>query len=293
MTPIFLLKAFPALGTLWWIEVFDNLNTFQINQINQILINEIQKFENKYSRFIKESELNNLNFSRELNNPSEDLIKMCKIGIDISNKTNGIFNLMVGGYLEKNGYGDVFNKKDLKDQILDMREILLVSPDKISLIKKGYNLDLGGIGKGYLIDKIKNILLENDIKFFLVNGGGDIYATTDNGKPLTVYLEDPINLGTYLGSIDLKNNSMCASSPYKRSWVKDKNTFSHIISPNSNQEIFSSFVVSDSVVLSDCLATCLCIDPNILQNHNNLVESYLVIDKGNYIVSSYNFVINE
>lgn len=290
----FILNSYQALGTLWWIEFFDNLNQKEINEVSEKLKKEIFAFEQNYSRFKIDSELNTLNLNRELNNPSEDLILMINKGFEVAEISNNIFNLCVGGILEKRGYGNIFlNKNLLKEELVPMREILSVQPDKISLTKDGYNLDLGGIGKGYLIDKIKNILLKFNIKYFLINAGGDIYATSNFSEPIDIYLEDPLNKNLYLGFVKLKDESLCSSSSFKRSWEINSKKYNHFVSYKNIKDYFSSFVISKNSVDADTLATCFCIEPSSLQNINNLVKSYLVLNNRNEVEFSYNFKIYE
>lgn len=291
MKPIFILEAFPALGTLWWLEIFDKISNEDIKNLDKKLKEEIVSFENTYSRFLKNSETSRLNLYRQLDNPTQDFYEMCKLGFKYSEITDGIFNLCVGGILEKRGYGNIFEKEFLKEELLDMREILQISPSKISLIKDGYNIDFGGLGKGYLIDKIKTILQNYQIKYFLINGGGDIFASTIFGEPFEIFIEDPVNQNTYIGKILLENSGLGVSSPYKRVWVGKSGEQHHLISNNLKSKIYSSFVVSESILASDVFATCLCIDPYILKNNKNLVESYLVLDEENFVEVNYNFKI--
>lgn len=293
MKPIFILEAFPALGTLWWVEIFDKISNEDIKNLDKKLKEEIVSFENNYSRFLKSSETSRLNLYRQLDNPTQDFYEMCKLGFKYSELTNGIFNLCVGGILEKRGYGNIFEKEFLKEDLLDMREILQISPSKISLIKDGYNIDFGGLGKGYLIDKIKTILQNFQIKYFLINGGGDIYASTVFGDPFEIYLEDPINQNTYFGKILLKNSGLGVSSPYRRVWSNRDAKHHHIVSSNLQSKFYSSYVISENILSSDIFATCLCINPYILKNNNNLVKSYLVVDEENFVKVNYNFNIDE
>jgi thiamine biosynthesis lipoprotein len=114
-------------------------------------------------------------------------------------------------------------------------------------------LDLGGIGKGWAIDQIAELLRNEGIVEFLINGGGDMYGTSEHGAPITIYLEHPTEKDVYLGTTTIQNQGFAASSPHKRRWNTSRGEMSHII--GEIPDIDASFVIADDAVTADMLAT--------------------------------------
>lgn len=289
MNSTYILNNYPALGTYFWIETFEDLSLEKISEISEMIKKEITDFENNYSRFKKDSILTKLNVEGKIYQAPYDLIEMVKISINIAEITGNVFNICLLNQIENSGYdsGLTFKEK-LQEvpEIIPTSDVVTIS-DSDLFLKKDYRLDLGGIGKGYLVDKISQILSEKcKLKYFLINGGGDILVTSDNENPVEIHLQDPFNDSEFIGSVFLKNQSLCASSPFKRFWVGDKTNrnHSHIIDPKNNNMMNSSFVVGSMAVLCDTLATSLCMDENCL-NHFNEV-SYLVLDSNGEVIKN-------
>jgi thiamine biosynthesis lipoprotein len=289
MNSKYILNNYPALGTYFWIEVFESIDDKKILDIKDYLEKEIFIFENLYSRFKKDSLITKINEQRFLDNPPEELVEMINFSFQIAELTNNTFNLCVGDKLENLGYNSSLTFVEAPNsskELIPMNQIIKIFDNDIYLTQN-YNLDLGGIGKGYLVDKLSQILINKfGIKYFLINGGGDIFVTSDNEDPVEINLQNPLNESEYLGSIFLKNQSICGSSPHKRKWKSKDNSkeYSHIIDPKEENRFNSSFVVGNSATLCDTLATCLCIDEDLLSEFPHV--DYLVLNKNGEIIKN-------
>ena len=289
MNPTYILDNYPALGTYFWIETFEDLSLEKISEISEMVKKEITDFEKNYSRFKKDSILTKLNTEGKIYNAPYDLIEMVKISINIAEITDNVFNISLLNQIENSGYdSELTFKEKLQEvpKILPTSEVVTISDSNL-ILKKDYRLDLGGIGKGYLIDKISKMLSEKfKLKYFLINGGGDIFITSDNENPVEIHLQDPFNTSEFIGSVFLKNQSLCASSPFKRFWIGDKTNknYSHIIDPKNNNKMNSSFVVGNTAVMCDTLATSLCIDEDCLNNFTEV--SFLVLDSNGEVIKN-------
>jgi|688.fasta_scaffold252812_2 thiamine biosynthesis lipoprotein len=261
-----------GLGTYWWFEFFEEIGDFK--KVQSRILKELEIFEKSYSRFLENSQISTLNSQRYLQNPSQELIKLIQIGLDFYHKTDGYFNPILGGVLEGLGYDKDYSfalknqdkiidgnfEKELFQQVSDPKDFVVFESGKISFAGRG-NWDLGGYGKGFLIDKIGAILeSEFGLKNFLINGGGDILVR--GNLPQEIILEDPFNPGYELTKITLQNSALGASSTQKRTW-KDTNSsqiFSHILNPKKMQTVanVASFVIAKNALEADVLATLAC-----------------------------------
>jgi thiamine biosynthesis lipoprotein len=118
------------------------------------------------------------------------------------------------------------------------------------------SLDFGAAGKGYLIDLIYQYLVSQKINDFVIDGGGDIRTT----RRLRIGLENPLNKEEVIGVAIIKNQALCGSAGNRRVF----NNFHHIINPElmeSPKNILASWVIADSAMVADALATCLFLAP--------------------------------
>ena len=185
---------------------------------------------------------------------------MLTAGLSWYRDTSGLFNPAVGGRLVSDGYGQS-TTDNYSAEIPNLENILYIEDfgeeSRVSLRGPGL-IDLGGLGKGYLIDKLAGFLQNTcGLEYFLINGGGDIYVTSNRGESVEIGLEDPKAAGEYIGSLALKDQGFAASSTYKRTWQKAGQQHDHIIRENLDQG-FATFVYGPSAMAADILATSIC-----------------------------------
>ncbi len=253
-----------ALGTRFYIEIFDEVPVSFCERLTHDTGQLLAQFEARYSRFKSDSLVSILNRDRLLTNPDAECIAILKYGQTLTKRTGGRFNMLLGKTLEARGYDPAYsfiptmqheNESTLPDPLTDLH----ITDSAITL--HNGQLDLGGFGKGYVIDRLAQFLRDTyHLQYFIINGGGDIYATSQHGEPFTIYLEHPLEAETYLGATQILNQGFAASSPHKRSWVYNNTTYHHII--NTTQDSLSkqtladaSFIIADSCVEADAFAT--------------------------------------
>jgi thiamine biosynthesis lipoprotein len=96
----------------------------------------------------------------------------------------------------------------------------------------GMEIDLGGIGKEYAVDRTAQLLGQFNNDSLLINYGGDLYASRPrrDGKPWVVALDDPLHTGQrQLGTLQLKQGGMATSGDARRFLLKDGVHYGHHI----------------------------------------------------------------
>lgn len=249
--------TFEALGTLWNIIIESDIPQL----LEPKVISIAKDFEQKYSRFDPNSILSQYNTGKKIKKTHE-FTQLIEFGHALELQSHGYFNNKVGHYLGKLGYGTGTQ-----------------------------NLDFGAYGKGWLIDTIAQYLKENKYPFFLINAGGDIYATQKtNGDSWNVALEHPTNTDMALGTVELKNTALAASSPFKRKW----NNNNHLLNGTTGTPIQtkrSVFTQAINAKTADALATTLNVVPHALIPE--LAETYsteFLIIENEKILKSTNFI---
>ena len=128
--------------------------------------------------------------------------------------------------------------------------------------KNTSTLDLGGIAKGYIADKLKYYLVKNGIRSGIINLGGNTVVIGDkpDRSSYTIGIQEPFEEdGKYLCTIDIEDKSIVTSGVYERMFEEDGNIYHHIIDPDtgypSTTSVYSATIISDDSVDGDALST--------------------------------------
>lgn len=284
-----------AIGTHWWFEFFEPVK--DITALKADLTQIMKEFEEKYSRFIDTSLVSTLNNNRVLLSNDLEFHDMLYIGIKLFEQTNGYFSFINGHIIEGLGYDKEYSFKQKKGTKLVPGKIedLKINGDEITISGES-KVDFGGFGKGYLIDKLAGILKSKyQLKYFLINGGGDVYVTSNNDKPVEIVLENPEFNGEYIAKIAIKDGSLCASSQKKRTW-KDPTTgkaFSHIFNPKNVdfQPQYAVYTTGKNATYADAYSTAFIAaadDKKTIAKYaaENGIEA-MIVDDGKYVRSPH------
>ena len=214
------------------------------------LFDELQRIEQKYTRFDSSSYLMNLNshlFTKQL--IDSETYFLLKFAEEMKKFTRGYFSIDQKNRLESYGYGlrENFSKSNIFSNLFSRNYFLFSS--SILLLKQ---IEIGGFGKGYALLKLKEILDFEDVKEYELNAGGDIYV---KGKS-EIYLESPYSQENVFASVFLKNTSLCSSSPSRRSF----NSKHHLINPklkDSTSDLIQVFIQEENPMRCDALSTAL------------------------------------
>jgi FAD:protein FMN transferase len=249
--------TFEAIGTHWWIEIFDNITDEELETTKRRFELLSSEFNQKYSRFKSDSFVGILNRERRIETPSEEFCKLLSYGKQLSLRSGTLFNFLSGHILEARGYDADYSFEAKTDadtyQLCNPLTDLTITKDEIILTCG--NVDVGGYGKGWLIDMFANDLKNHNIPHFLINGGGDMYATSDaQGNGVLIYLEHPTETTTYLMETTIFHQGFAASSPFKRSWKSSEKIYDHVVTKGDTPQI-ASFVKASTAVDADAFAT--------------------------------------
>jgi len=291
-------KKIRALGT----EVEFYLQSAIKSDFNDDLA-ELEKmvvdFENSFSRFKDTSELSLLNNSSEPFLASQELVNILLAARNFYHLTQGIFNPVILNDLERIGYDKSFDLVEAQNEqtVLSEKEAKndfdLITIDIVNnLITKPLNLriDLGGIGKGYLVDLlVKKLIIKNYTNFW-ISAGGDMYLSglTEDKKNYQVAVQNPSQLDKDIASILVIDNNLAVATSgiAKRQWQRAGKTYNHVIDPRTRTSIENDLlavtVVSDEVIKADVFAKTVLIlgKESGLEfiNQQNNTEA-LIIDK--------------
>ncbi len=140
--------------------------------------------------------------------------------------------------------------------------VVELTSNKVSL-PTGMSIGLGGIAKGYAVDRAMRVLLEHGVKHGMVSAGGDMKVLGDNrGEPWEIAIKHPRNRETVMASIRISNVSLVTSGDYERFFVKNGKRYHHIIDPRTgspSEGCLSATVIAPQAEFADALATAACV----------------------------------
>jgi len=194
----------------------------------------------------------------------EELFRLVQRSLDISVLTLGAFDITfdsVGQYYD-------FRSRQRPDsetvaserENIDYRYVQLdEAASSISFLKEGVRINLGGIAKGYVVERGIDILRHQGIKNAIVTAGGDSRLLGDRrGRPWMVGIRDPRIEGQVAISVPLAEEAISTSGDYERFFDEDGVRYHHIIQPATGAPaggVRSASVFGPDAVITDALST--------------------------------------
>ncbi|MDO8575831.1 MAG: FAD:protein FMN transferase [bacterium] len=217
--------TFTGIGTSWCILVD---GTTLPDGVRSDILDYMRVFNERFSRFLNGSEVNEFRTAEAGEYPvSEEFAALLSRAGELRALTHGLYDPAVGGLLEEAGYDASYSmvpRPGVEEFILPEWKIR----GRTLSIDGPAVFDLGGMGKGYCIDRIGDILGAHGYMHYLVDGGGDIYGTSKrHGEPWRVALEYPGKPDTAAGMVELKNQGLAVSDTFRRRW----GGWHHIVHP--------------------------------------------------------------
>jgi thiamine biosynthesis lipoprotein len=170
--------------------------------------------------------------------------------IDVSKRSGGVFDITVGGFkglwnFDEEMDGTIPDPAEVKKRlaVIGYKDIVMdAKAHTVFLRKKGMAITLGGIAKGYAVDKASKLLLDAGFKSFMVQAGGDMYVAGDkDGEPWRVGIRDPRGpRDSMFAMAPIKDHSFSTSGDYERGFVKDGKRYHHILDPRTGNPATAS-----------------------------------------------------
>jgi len=251
--------------------VFWDEDAQHAEQLSQKVFDEFERIDQSMSRYKPESELSKVNrLAGDKAVPvSDELFWILNKSQKISQLSNGAFDMTFASL----GYLYDFRKKEQPDKALIKTLLPKINYHHVSLTKtagektvsfteKNVMLDLGGIAKGYTVDKAIEILQVNGIKHARLSAGGDMRLLGDKkGKPWMVGIKDPRNEANFVVALPLANISISTSGDYERFFIDaEGKRIHHILSPKTGRPargVESVSVIGPDTTTTDGLSTAI------------------------------------
>jgi thiamine biosynthesis lipoprotein len=207
---------------------------------------EVQRLDNLLSNYKPESEWSQVN-AHGAERPvkvSPELFRLLSDCQGYSRASDGAFDITVGPLMKLWGFYKGSGRLPHKAEVLaalarvGWRHVLLdPAASTVRFDRKGVEIDPGGIGKGYAVDRMVEVLKKSGIAAALVSGSASsVYglgAPPTEPKGWKVEIRDPKSPAKTAASLFLKNQSMSTSGNYEKFFRAEGRVWSHIMDPRT------------------------------------------------------------
>jgi len=200
-----------------------------------------------------------------------------------ADRLDGLFDVTVGTVTELWGFSDDQEPHLPPDsaitrarKLIDFRQLVLSERDTTAFLSvPGMKIDLGGIAKGYAIDRGASVLHSLGRQDFLINAGGDLFVSGEKGPdtPWRVGVRHPRDDEALLATLDARDMAVVTSGDYERTFTQDGVRYHHIIDPRTGYSATASqsvTIVAPTAEEADVLATYLFISADEATFHDRV-----------------------
>ncbi|MBQ4531043.1 MAG: FAD:protein FMN transferase [Lachnospiraceae bacterium] len=227
-----------------------------------------EEYEQKFSRTIDTSEISKLNSAKgqwvEL---SEDTVGLIEEAIEYSEMTEGAFDITVAPLTElwhvNDNEGMIPSKEEIEKAKSHINyKLIEIDGNKVRLKDKEAQIDLGGIAKGYIADKLKALMMERGVKSAMINLGGNIavIGTKKDGNNWNVGIQKPFaDRNEVIGSVSVQDKTIVSSGIYERYFEYKGEIYHHILDPYTgyptDSDLGAVTIIGESSAIADALST--------------------------------------
>jgi thiamine biosynthesis lipoprotein len=235
-------------------------------------LDEIDRVDRLMSHYRRDSPLSRLN-REAANGPvavQPELLDFLAECLRRSRESDGAFDVTVGPLMKAWGFFRDEGRVPPDDELARAKEVVgaqHVVLDRgagtVRFDRPGVELDLGGIGKGYAVDRVVDLLRKRGVTSALVNlGGSSVYGlgTPPGREAWEVAIADPTAPGKTARTVRLRDRALSVSGGYERFFEKDGVSYSHIMDPRTGrpvQGVLSVAVLTGSATDGDALDNVL------------------------------------
>jgi FAD:protein FMN transferase len=229
------------------------------------VMDEMRRIDTLMSHYKPESELSQINQrgAREAVVVDRELFDLIRLSLHFSEVTDGAFDITYAsvGYL----YDYRKHVKPSEQQIekalpgVNYRHLILdEKAHSVKFAQDGMRIDLGGIAKGYAVDRGIGILQARGVQHAVVTAGGDTRIIGDRmGRPWIVGIRHPDDKAKTVLRLPLVDTAMSTSGDYERYFDENGQRYHHIIDPHtghSASKVRSATILGPTAVQTDGLS---------------------------------------
>jgi thiamine biosynthesis lipoprotein len=253
------------MGTAITVELWHE-DPAQGRALIEAVFTEMRRIDALMSSYKPDSELSRVN-TAAANSPvtvSKELYRLIKQALYYSDLTHGAFDITYASAGQHYDYrsGRKPDSRQLEEALpaIDYRHVKLdAGHSTVRFLQAGVHIDLGGIAKGYAVDRSMAILKKAGVGSALISAGGDTRVMGKRwDQPWKVGIRDPRDRDGLVSVIPLEDAAISTSGDYERFFEKDGVRYHHILDPATGQsarEVHSTSIISTNATDTDALST--------------------------------------
>ncbi len=255
---------FKAMGSSCHIQIYAE-NKQQAQSISNEVIADVSLIERRYSRYREDSILSKINQAASLGQSidvDEETLSLLNYANTCYQQSSGLFDITSGVLREVWDFKSqkIPQQKDIKKILPRIGwEKVLIAGNNVSFSVPGMQLDFGGVGKEYAVDRAAGICQSQGINHGMVDIGGDIkiIGPHADGRPWSVGIRHPRQKGL-MASIDVFRGGIASSGDYERCIMLGGRRYSHVLNPKNGwpvRGLVSITVIAEQCVIAGSLTT--------------------------------------
>ena len=283
-------KILKALGTVNTVDVIGEKPQAFTDMSSEM----IKDCDCKWSVFNRDSLISRINTTKDFIIADDETIRIIKEADEYRKLSNGNFDIMTGGL-------NMMWKKALREGRLPDEGLIIQAKRERSMeIREnairvsGGSIDLGGIAKGFILDRLISEFRRSTNRSCLFNLGGTIYSS----DPIEVSIRDPFTPANSampqrnVMRVKIENECVITSGSYEQEKEIDGRRYSHIIDPvtgyPSDTKLKSITLIGNRGSFLDAMATalfCMDLDSGIRLLEKKTAEAVYIFENGNVFIS--------
>jgi thiamine biosynthesis lipoprotein len=275
---IMLLSGAPTTAQSQWYQQQDDLMGTRIsvelwhadqnlaNKCSTQVFDEMRRIDARMSSYRPSSELSRINANAATSGVtvSAELLHLIKRSIHFSEISHGAFDITYASVGYRYDYRQSQQPSDewVAQQLpaIDYRHIQ-IEADKIRFSNNAVRIDLGGIAKGYAVDRAIDLLRSCGITRAMVSAGGDSRILGDReGREWIIGIQHPRDPSGIALRLPLSDTAVSTSGDYERYFIDDGERVHHIINPSTGHSAkasWSATVIGVDAMTTDALSTTI------------------------------------
>jgi FAD:protein FMN transferase len=258
-------QSFTSMGTIATVSVADEYRD-ELGQLTDKVKKEFRRLESLFTTYQPDSEISRLSTQPGALAVSDDTVRILELSKRYGELSGGAFDVTVAPLVRLWGFGvrppnNPPEPGEIQQalQSVDFRRIELGRGT--AALPSGMSVDLGGIGKGYAVDRGFDLIRAAGVKAAMLDFGGNIrvLGQATRGENWTIGVRDPFNREQLIGKLSLPDGAAVATSGnYERFVEMGGRRYAHIIDPRTGvpvEGMAATTVVAPDATMSDALST--------------------------------------
>lgn len=217
-----------------------------------------REYEQILSRTVKSSDVYKLNNSNDFVEVSEHTANIINRAVHYGNLSNGKFDITIYPLSSLWDFNnEIIPSRDEISEALKNVDYQSITFNENKVNLNGKQIDLGGIAKGYIADRVLEYFNQKNVSEGIIDLGGNIIVFGD--RNYTVGIKKPFSDGEIAATLKLRNKTIVTSGTYERYILDDTTLYHHILDPKTgfacDSDLSSATIISDSSIDADALST--------------------------------------